>query len=387
MTLTSEEATVLQLFDPALVEDPIARDFLGRLGAIVFRASNVENAGRALRFLLDPELVPARALPALLGSLGWSPARPYVSSLTEAQARRLAAVALPLWRRRGTRSALVDLAGVIAGRYTLTREWFDLRAHTGTWGGPFLVPGLGTATPGAGPYSYPEHVTDLWIEDPTSSADLELLAGFLGSFRPANERLNLYRARFVDTGRRGPGRYGADFAPAAYAWDEEAGILTSTGRIFVARAWTGDGSESSWTDQVVDVRARSRAGAVWGVALHYTDPDNGYWARISQATGQVQIQRFVGGVGTNLGAGTIAHGAEAWIRWRFTVEKLGSGDLLFRAYFEGVLVVEATDTPPTATLRAGGAVAWGGISGGGVDVSGLLVFPVLPDRVRSGPTP
>lgn len=373
------------LLGEGLAADEATRSFVNRFARALFALEGfTSNRLRELPVkLLDPETIPAYALGALAASVGWSRSDPFVAELDEAALRRLVAVAFRLRRERGSEASWVDLLGVLVGRFVLVRSWFDRRAHTGTWGGTYLVPGLGTATPGGGPYSYPENVSDVWIEDPEEVVDLELAAGLLDRFRPSNERINVYRAWWVDTGRRGSGRWGIHGPGTAHTWDEEAAILTSTGDKFVARA--GGGLESSWSDYAADFRLRLADGAEGQIGVGISaDSEDGYVAVLDHGAQEVRLHLLVGNaLGVAVATVPWRFGADAWIRWRIEHARQ-VGAVRIRVSFEGVTVIEyvdATNAYPT------GAAGWGAGSSTAVDEQGVLVFPVLPDRARSGPNP
>lgn len=382
MTVDSSSAhTLIAIMGPELAPDAETRDFLVRLltGTTVVETF-LRSRRNALPVLLDPETIPAYALPALAASVGWSQRDPYIAELTDDQLRRLAAVAFRLWRERGTEASWVGLLGVLVGRFVLTRSWFDRRAYTGTWGCPDLVPGLGTEIPGAGPYSHPETVSDVWIEDPSDEVDLQLAAGLIERFRPGCERINVYRAWWVDSGRRGPGKWTTAGEIGQFSFDEAAGILTSTGTAFIARV--GDESEDAWTNYVADLRLRITDGSAARIMVSLALDDlTGLAIDLDHGDQEVRLSSWAGEVETALTSVAWSIAADTWLRWRVTFEHVGASSRI-RVYYEGYLVLEYVD----GSGHASGAVGWRAV-GGSVDAQGVLVFPVLPDRVRSGPTP
>lgn len=362
------------LLHTGLLDDPAARDFVERALRGLARLELYDaTRRRKLPELLDPDLTPDAALPALLAATGWRATDPYVEALTEAQRRRLAAAAIPLWRYRATRQSWADLVGVIAGRRLLIREWFDVRSYTGT--GPVipLLPPLGSTD--EPPFAPPEESSMIWIEDPgapIAQVELGVVAGMLQRFRPLRERLILYRARFVDNGTRGPWSApdGGDFG-----WDREAAILTSRGRLFVAVA---GGAQATWQDSIAELRIRT-AGA-FDVGLNVTDADNLYLARLDPTAG-ITVYRRTAGVNTTLATGSGAFGTGVWIPWRFEAITESAG-VRIRVILGSTILVETVDA---TSAHPAGTVGWRSTGAHAVDLQGALIYRVAPAYIVAEP--
>ena len=362
------------LLHTGLIDDPEARDFVERLLRGLARVELYDATRRTkMPDLLDPDLTPAAALPALLAATGWRASDPYVEALTEAQRRRLAAAAIPLWRYRATRQSWADLVGVIAGRRLLIREWFDVRAYTGS--GPVipLLPPLGSTD--EPPFAPPEECAMIWIEDPgdpIARVELAVVAGMLQRFRPLRERLILLRARFVDTGMRGPW---SEPDGGAFEWDREAAVLTSRGRRFVAVA---GGAQADWSDTIAELRVRA-AGA-FEVDLNAADADNGYRVTLDPSAG-VEVFRRVAGVATSLGSAALAWGTAAWIPWRFeTITETAA--VRVRVILGSSVIVEVIDG---TSAHPAGTVAWASAGAHAVDLQGALLYRAAPAYIVASP--
>lgn len=361
--------------DRALTRDPDARDFLFRFFRGPARLELYRRLRRAkLPHLLDADLVPDRALPALAKAVGWGLTLRYVSDLTEEQLRRLVSVALPLWVIKGTEDSWRALIGQVAGTAILLQDWFDRRAITGTHGGVRLVPGLSGTTPGAGIYSFPEHVTDIWIEDPTDALDLDLLAGLLDRLRATSERINLIRARWADDGTKGPGFYqdfGSGFGSVTY--DEATAVITLPSSSSLATASYAAGFEA-W------VRTLNPTNA-----FHYFEIGTSILDcyRVQIGPNRVDLHLVVAGVPALLQSVPFIFRTDAWTTWRIGFEQ-EAGGIRIRAWYEdGTLTVDHLDATSAHTSGAFALVA----GASGFQSQGLLVHEINPDKARAGPTP
>lgn len=146
----------------------------------------------------DPLTCPADLLPYLVRQLGFvGPAAHLLDGRSERDLRRLALVAVPMWKQRGTPAGLLAMVQSLTGRTAAYFDWFYMRAllEEGAvaeeqLGGDLAVVG--------GTDSYNDaFVSDLVLQD-DGTLDEELLLELVSLCRPLNETVEILLLDFYD---------------------------------------------------------------------------------------------------------------------------------------------------------------------------------------------
>lgn len=330
---------------------------------------------------------PAAIIRQLAATVGLGPDLPIVAELTEDELRRLLSVAVALWKQKGTDTSWRSVLSYLAPTRVLILDWFHHRTIEGSSLELHLIPEPGTA-PG-GNYDYPEFVTDLWIVDPNEIFDLERLGRVLTLFRAANERINFYRAAFVEDLRQG-----------VQLWEVETpadGRYSSARVALVARdncRFVCNPDDHPDLSTVLGYHVFWRLGfevegELW-VGLTGTDLENGYKIRLipGDPSGLVTVSRVVGGVAIVIGSGATPGALVEGYRYRWSVDVDRSpGKVLLRVRLEADEIVALEDT--NANRYFWGRWGWG--AGDAVDteaeLDAVLVFVRGVVPLRIGPQP
>lgn len=331
----------------------------------------------------DPDELPDEVIPYLAASVGLGPDLPVVAELTVDELRRLTAIAVAMWKRKGStdswRAALLHLGPARA----MILDWFYLRIVEGTSGELVLLPDPGTA-PG-GNYDYPETVSDVWVEDPDEALDLERLGRFLNLLRPTNERINLYRALFVEDLRQSTLLWSIDDPPNGYHDPDRKALVSEDGALFLANP--DDAPDLSGANGYhVFLRLAMTGGADLWVAAD-ADASDGYRLRwtAGDPAGSLEVSRVVAGVATSLGTFASPAIVDGY-RYRWSVDvRRGTGVTELQVRQEETLVATVLDT--NAARHFTGRWGWAGGPGGSDSalVDAVLVWELGVSPVRVGP--
>ena len=169
-----------------------------------------------LALLDDPDRCPAALLDYLLALVGFGPKSRYkdvVAALDEVGKRKLAKVAVPLWKEKGRRDSILDVVRLVTGFRPVVFEWNEITGQldVGFFGAfhgagdegffltaPLLVGGLeplDVDDPDAGEHHL--YVRVVGASLPGSQKDL--LETLLGILRPVNEYWEVAYVDFLDT--------------------------------------------------------------------------------------------------------------------------------------------------------------------------------------------
>jgi hypothetical protein len=336
--------------------------------------------------LLDPARVPDDLVIHLAGLVGVGVDLPAAAGASTDDLRKLTAVAVALWKSKGTASSWRSVLASLAGSRAVILDWFYTRTVAGSSGERHTIPAPGT---GSGSYANPERVSDVWYQDPAGTADTDLIARFLDVCRASGERINLYRADLVDDFGAGLGQWTWD-GTGAVAYDPEAWELeasdgaTLSPTVALEATWTPWGSGHLFQLLAVTGTARTwiRSSSTAGVPTNYE-------IRIDQAGAMVYLYGTIAGVVTTLASaatGPIVPG----FPYRWTIEAWdggsGAGSTTVRVYREGVKLIDHVDA--TVNRAKTGAVAWGSYgSGDRATCSTLILWPagIAPTRIGLAP--
>lgn len=175
-------------------------------------AARIQQKIWRLSLLNDPMRIPESLLDYLLALVGFgtqsdSPAR-VVAVLGASEKRKLAAMAVAFWKRRGRRSALADSLSIASGVRPAIWTWFDLQSRLGTVRSDFV------GIPGIMPYLLNDvgevtlaeasaYKTDVRICGCTTAALQTLATELCRLARPMNETIRIAFVDFVDTRTEG----------------------------------------------------------------------------------------------------------------------------------------------------------------------------------------
>jgi phage tail-like protein len=119
------------------------------------------------------------------------------SRLDEATLRKLIALAVPLWKRRGSEEGLVEWIRLLTGRTVFYRSWFDFRwvlgeneiGTDGQGNDGWLIGGETSV--------YDEFISNLHVMD-TGTLDRRLLLDLVELSRPMSERIEVVISDLID---------------------------------------------------------------------------------------------------------------------------------------------------------------------------------------------
>jgi hypothetical protein len=334
--------------------------------------------------LLQPANAPDAAVPYLAGLVGVGDDLPAAVGTSTAQRRKLAAVAVALWRQKGRSDAWRAIVAALTGRRTVLLDWFALRTTYGSGGEIYLLP---SPSSGTYPYAYPEFVTDLWLEDPAlalSAAEITQVARWLDVLRGTGERINIRRCLLAEDMLRGMAAWSVavDDAPGVSTWqyDAAAYTITSTGGRHVAVDL--DGAELTWTETGNYLVLAVTGLGVVGV-LRQASAD-GYRVVIDQAGSALHLVRVNLGVPTTLASAVVTLVAGYAYRWRIdTYPTAPSTEIVVR--LEGLELIRFVDNN-VGRFGSGGLEFFGGTGGGVASLYGAIVAPHSPTLTRVGPS-
>lgn len=375
MTTTEELIGLLPL---ALQADADARHALeGMLNPVARVNSLLARKAERLAELLDPSEVPDELVVHLAGLVGVGVDLPAAARASTEDRRKLVAVAVAFWKRKGTATSWRDLVSTLAGSRSILLDWFYTRTVIGSYGERHTIPAPGTGS--ALYYSHPERVSDLWYQDPAGAVDRDLLARFLGVARASSERINLIAADLVDDFGAGPGQWTWN---AAGAWSHDADaweLHADDGAEFTPEL---DGLEAAWASYHAFLRFAVTGGGV--IRVRYTATDH-YRVEIDQAAGSVTLVRVIAGVPVVLATAVQRLGEAFPYRWSVEAWE-GASSTTLRVYLEAVKLIDVVDT--TVGRPAAGPIRWGSTSTGDrATCSTLIVWPAGTSPTRIGPTP
>lgn len=340
--------------------------------------------------LVDETAIREDLVRFLAANVGWDRAFSASAALSTADLRKLIPVAVHLWKRVGTRSSLRTAVAAMAGSRALVLDWFHLRWVTGTARAVHVIPGPSAA--GFPPYSYPEHVTDLWFMDPLDVVRDAPLERVLDVVRGSGERLNLRRALLLDDLLNGEGFWTRTGAGTSHTYAEvtDAGVAGHELQVSDGDGYYADLDGAS--DAFAGYRASFRM-PVTGVAEIDALVESGegttddcYRLEIDQAGGQVEIIRRDAGSPTSLGTAAVVLMAGYGYDYSFDLIPGGSSTTV-RIWREGVLELEVIDTH--ANRKTAGGLAWRAATGSSnvVSLRSALVFEEGVAMTRVGPNP
>jgi len=374
MAWTAEQ--LAQILPDGLRVEPEAEEYLIKLlGPVASVASYFDAKTEQLGALLDMAETPADLLPMVAGLVGmgreWAP----VATAGDDDLRALAPVAVRLWKLKGTRPSWRSVVSAITGSRAIVLDWFALRTVQGTTGEIHLIPAPGSSM--SGNYSPPEYVTDVWYMDPDGDADRDLLARLLDAMRGAGERINLYRATFVDDCGAGLAFWEAEGVTGTLGANPDTWEIVSSGGRW-ARADVG-GEEDTWANYHLSARLAVTGAAT--VDILRSNPLKYYTVEIDQASGTVELFRIV--AGTPASVATAAQPMAAGHPYKWTIEGWTGSSNVIRVYFEGSLLINFTDT--VAARPSNGGIRWRGEVGGTAVLSSLLLWELGTTPTRIGP--
>lgn len=355
-------------------EDEV-RALRGLLGPVADVSRYLDLRTRKILELLDPATVPDDLVPLLAAIVGVGLDFPPSNIATTTELRRLIPIAVTLWRQKGTRPSWRSCAAVVAGSRVVILDWFYLRTVSGSPAAAAVIPAPGGV---GGYYSSPETVSDLWVSDPAGAVPVDLLVGMLDAVRPANERINLYLASFVDDFSAGLANWSIT---GTWRYDPEAWTLQLRGSGAGQAVVALDGLED-WTDY--HLTARLAVSGIVDVFIRRVDNLSSYKVRITQASGSITLYRVVGGVSTVIATyAGVPLVADFPYMWAFEVYE-GAADTTVQVYREGALLISYTDANPARPPS--GSVAVLTFPGALATLSLVLLWEPGLAPIRIGPT-
>lgn len=330
---------------------------------------------RALPDALSPDEAPERVLDPLMARVGMN--IPATVAATAAEKRRLVGQAMRLWKVKGTGRGLRTICTALTGAPSLVWDWFALRTVSGSARAMVTLPAPSTAP--APFYAPPEHVTDVWYQDPVGVVNAALLGGLLEVSRGLGERINLREALLIDDLLVRATMW-TEAAAGSYSYDAAARTLTAAaGGHYLAAA----AGAAAWADYHALWRLAYVGGAELEVYQQADGSDEGYRLVITPTL--VVLRRRRGAVDATLASAAITTAEGYAYDWSIEVST-GASSTTLRVALEGVTLITYTDA--TADRFGAGAVGW--LAAGGADsatLHGALVRPQLAPTTRIGPNP
>lgn len=376
-------ARLIELLPLGLRSDPTERRALAGLLAPVAAVDQLlATRAELLSTLLDPVEAPDDTVRHLGALVGLGTDLGAANAATVAQLRKLIPVAVELWKRKGTIPSWKAAAASLVGSRSVILPWFYYRTITGSGAMVHTIQAPGVT---GGYYGTPEYVTDLWVQDPDGTADLEILARFLAELIPANERINLYRCFHLDDGGAGASQWRGS-GSGSWAYAREVWELSTHGDYEFTQD-LGGRELDPWTPWGVahGYVSTFRLG-VQGQGLIYVfrqGPLLSWWFRIDQPAGTITLYRKIAGIDTVVAVAVrpLAPG----FPYRWTVEVLpnpGHTATTVRLSWEGDTLIDVVDA--TAGRPSSGPVVWG--SSGGGSRATLSTFLNRHPGPAAGPT-
>lgn len=372
------------LLPRSLADDPAADAFWTGILDPVARVEAYLDAKRGqIPGLLDPAQVPDAVVRYLAALVGLGPDLPAAAGLSTAQLRRLIPVMVRIWKTKGSTDSWRAIIGAFSGARVLILDWFYYRTVDGTSLELHTLPEPGGS---GGNYTIPERVSDVWVADPAEALDLTAsgdIARLLSVVRPLLERINLYRAFFVEDLRVGLNQWDIETPGAPNSGLVDGGIRSANGNLFSVRADIPDLD----ADFHALFLAAVEEGADLLVALQAASDDDGYRIRILPATSEVEVARMVGGAATVIASWTMADPITDGYFYRWSLDfSVLAASVEIRVLWEGVLIGTATDTD--AARWTSGRVGFQGRPGGSgrrVTTQTALIWLRGVSPVRIGP--
>lgn len=368
---------LMELLPAALrQEDEALKALTGLLDPFARVEAYFDLRRRKLAYLLDPSKVPDDQVKHLAALVGVGLDLPAANLATTAELRKLTAVAVALWKRKGTSSSWRSVVAALVGKRVLILDWFYLRLVFGTSGELHTIPAPGSTA--SGNYDYPEFVSDLWYMDPEGTANTALLLAFLDLCRASNERINVYLGLFVDDALAGWGSWDLS-GPGTSSDSTTVGALTlSDDRLAVA---TVGGDELAWAGYHAHLRLAGSGSPE--IRVGHQDAENSYVLVLDEAGSEVRLYREEAAVRTLLGTAAAALVADAPYRWSLDFIVSGAGTRV-RALVEASPLLDVLDAGSAITA---GTVAFYAPASGNVSLTSCLVFEIGTSPTRVGLSP
>lgn len=361
-------------------DEEARRALEGLLGPVGLVDDYLDTRARALPELLDAAKLPDDLIRHLAAMVGLGPGLDATAAASPAELRKLIPVAVRLWKVKGTRPSWRGLVASLSGSRPISLEWFDLRTVHGTGSMAHVIPGPSGS---GGYYSTPERVTDLWYHDPPGTYDDRPLRRLLALVRPANERINLYKAWLVDDLGIGASLW-RDVGAGVGSWSYDADAWTLSALDGYGFTVALDDLPAGWTDYHATLRL-AVTGAAW-IRIYDAGDDDHYAIYVDQVTGEITLLRNAAGVTSGLAlysGPTLTAGhpylwaVEAW-------EGFASTRIV--VYREGARVIDYVDSDPARPTSGG--LGWGTTGAGDVaTLSAAIVWPRGTSPTRIGPNP
>lgn len=375
-----------------VTDDPDALRFV----ELLLAPANIINQYMVGRILELPNQVDAARVDEarvrfLAGLVGLDAGLPAAQAETVERLRQLIPIAVALWKRKGQRQSWRDVVASLAFSRALVLDWFHHRTITGSAAEQHVIPAPGSL--GAA-YSYPEFVSDVWYMDPDRIVDVDAVVRWLSEVRPGNERINLYRADFLD-----------DLQIGASLWTPVSPMGALDSGNYDADTFTLDalgdwlwyidvgGAEATWTDYHWNLLAAITSGFAGYVFLFSpNDPDEGYRLELRADLSTVTLVRMNAGLPTPLGTFPWGPIAPAHF-YRMSFEAFdthhpigGAPASQVRMLWEGTEVLNVYDT--SGSRHTAGNAAWGSlVPAEGMAIRSSLLWQEPISSTRVGPTP
>ena len=246
--------------------------------------------------LQDPRLCVPEVLKYLKANVGFTPDLDYLTAnLDEAGLRKLIALAVAMWKEKGTKDGIINMVRAFTGRPAMMKDWFEYIWLVGVngqlWNGNYLVAPWIIG----GQYGLmAEYLSGIRIEkDPTSPEDREVIRGLLDLIRPVQENFEVAYPDFLEIWES-VDRWSA--LAGSIEVVESKGDALITGPAEIECLWAPATSEFHVNTNVA-AAVPAGSGAIFEYMFMAADPLNGYVLRIAQSpTNRVYLYQRIGGV-------------------------------------------------------------------------------------------
>jgi len=256
--------------------------------------------------LQDPRLCIPEVLKHLKANVGFSPDLDYLTAnLDDVGLRKLIALAVAMWKEKGTKDGIINMIRAFTGRPALMKDWFDYRWLVGVGGQ--LWNGTYTVAPWiiGGQYGVmAEYLSSIRIErDPTTPEDREVIRGLLDLIRPVQENFEVAYPDFLEL-FESVDRW-TTLAGLIEAIEADPPYMRMTGPALVLSQWA-PATPLFQINTHLKTAAAVGSAAAFNYMLMAADPLNGYILQLVQSpTNTVTLYRRVAGVDVPLGSAVI----------------------------------------------------------------------------------
>jgi phage tail-like protein len=281
--------------------------------------------------------------------VGWTPDLDSITDgLSYDQLRRLIAVSVQLWKKRGSENTMTDLLRLLTGKRTRLFNWFDLRFILGEIELEYDNEGLDPwlldldGDPNNSPY-----YSHLQIVD-DGTLDRDLVKSILNLMRAMGERIDITYVLLIDL---------FDAPTDSSQWQQNNGssmsvnngLLTLSDDTSVEDITTAVANSTAWADYVGFARIKTDIlASVWfGLIYYWIDDDNYYTFSVNISSNTAKVEKIVASTPTliqsvDLYTLDIELDISVYYMLRVQINDEGATNRI-QCFIDGVQVINTTD--------------------------------------------